>query len=150
MPLKTGAPEREKTCYKTEISMDPKLEVISGPLEGAVFPLSDGDISIGREPSNAISILDASVSRRHCLSQGVGGQFRINELPSRNCTLGNGVAVQERLLEDGDEIKVGNSLFVFSAASPESGSVVEIHQRELVGGSTIVLRKEDAVYLQPK
>ncbi len=146
----TGAPKLEKICYKTAISMDPKLEAISGPLEGSAFPLSNGDISIGREPSNAISILDSSVSRRHCLIQKVAEQFRIKDLESRNSTLVNGVPIQERLLEDGDEIKVGNSVFVFLAASPVSGSAVELHQRELTGGSTIVLRKEEAVYLKPK
>ena len=44
-----------------------RLEAVSGPVEGRIFSLEEGEISIGREPSNLISLLDPLVSRRHCV-----------------------------------------------------------------------------------
>ena len=136
-----------ESCYGN--CMDARLEAIAGPLEGTIFPLSSEEVSIGREPSNLISILDSSISRRHCLIQKEAEHFKIRDLDSRNSTVVNGVPIKERVLEDGDEIKIGNSLFVFLAGEGETGSAVEVHGRELAGGSTIVLRKEDALYLKP-
>ena len=40
-----------------------RLEAVSGPLEGTTFPLTEGELSIGREPCNQISLLDSLVSR---------------------------------------------------------------------------------------
>ena len=90
-----------------------ELEALTGPLKGNSIPLSEPEISIGREPSNQISLLDASVSRRHCLIRQEDGQFKIQDLQSRNSTFVNGVPVTERILDSGDEIKVGNSVLVF-------------------------------------
>ena len=49
------------------VSSNPaRLEALIGPLEGRTFPLTEGEVSIGREPCNQISLLDSPVSRRHC------------------------------------------------------------------------------------
>lgn len=84
----------------------PELEALAGPLKGSSFPLSDPEISIGREPSNLLAILDASVSRRHCLISHDANQFKIQDLNSRNSTFVNGVPVTEKVLASGDEIKI--------------------------------------------
>ena len=128
-----------------------ELEAVAGPLKGNSIPLTDEEVSIGREPTNGISLLDASVSRRHCLIQRTPEHFRIRDLNSRNSTFVNGVPVTERVLESGDEIKVGSSLFVFvlpeSTPAPNASSV-EFDQTETGAGSTIILRKQDARYLR--
>jgi pSer/pThr/pTyr-binding forkhead associated (FHA) protein len=128
----------------------PELEALAGPLKGNTFPLSDPEISIGREPSNQMPILDASVSRRHCLIRREPDGFRIQDLNSRNCTFVNGVPVTEKLLSSGDEIKIGNSLFLF--VKPDEGSQtapsVEFDKDDTGGGSTIILRTQDARYLR--
>ena len=98
----------------------PELEALAGPLKGSSFLLSDLEISIGREPSNLVPILDASVSRRHCLIRREAEQFKIQDLNSRNSTFVNGVPVKERILASGDEIKIGNSLFLFVLPETES------------------------------
>src|SRR5690348_6610639 len=90
-----------------------ELEALAGPLKGTSIPLTGDQISIGREPSNVISVVDAGVSRKHCLIVQDAGQFKIQDLNSRNSTFVNGVPITERVLASGDEIKVGNSLFVF-------------------------------------
>ena len=37
-----------------------ELEAVAGPLKGSSIPLSDDEVSVGREPSNGIALLDAS------------------------------------------------------------------------------------------
>jgi Nif-specific regulatory protein len=129
-----------------------ELEALAGPLKGTSIPLSDDQVSIGREPSNVISVVDAGVSRKHCLILREGGEFKIQDLNSRNNTFVNGVPVTERVLASGDEIKVGNSLFVFVVPDEEAeGAVstsVEFDKQDAGGGSTIILRKQDALYLR--
>ena len=78
--------------------------------------------------------------------------FKIQDLNSRNSTFVNGVPVTEQILASGDEIKIGNSLFVF--VLPETEPTPE----RLFGGvrsrpipapdPTIILRKQDARYLR--
>src|SRR5207244_5642581 len=90
-----------------------RLEAVSGPLKGKVFSLAECEFSIGRDPSNQISLLDSLVSRRHCVIRKDGEAFRIQDLDSRNSTFVNGIPVKERVLAHGDQIRVGNSTFVF-------------------------------------
>jgi Nif-specific regulatory protein len=128
-----------------------ELEAIAGPLKGNSIPLSENEVSIGREPSNLVSLLDASVSRRHCLILRDADHFKIQDLNSRNSTFVNGVPVTERILVSGDEIKVGNSLFVFVLPETEAAknvSSVEFDKTDTGAGSTIILRKQDALYLR--
>src|SRR5271154_3893244 len=128
-----------------------ELEAVAGPLKGKSILLADDEVSIGREPSNAVSLSDASVSRRHCLIQREPEFFKIRDLNSRNSTFVNGVPVTERILASGDEIKIGSSLFVFvlpqSTPTPNASSV-EFDQTDTGAGSTIILRKQDARYLR--
>lgn len=128
-----------------------ELEAIAGPLKGNSIPLGEDEVSLGREPSNRVSLLDASVSRRHCLITREADGFKIRDLNSRNSTFVNGVPVAERLLASGDEIKIGSSLFVFVLPQTEptpKASSVEFDQTDTGAGSTIILRKQDARYLR--
>src|SRR6202163_4475052 len=129
-----------------------ELEALAGPLKGTSLPLSGDQISIGREPSNDISVVDAGVSRKHCVILQEGGELKIQDLNSRNSTFVNGVPVTERLLVSGDEIKVGNSLFLFVVPEAEAGrdasTSIEFDKQDTSGGSTIILRKQDALYLR--
>jgi Nif-specific regulatory protein len=129
-----------------------ELEAVAGPLNGTSIPLLEGETSIGREPSNLISLLDSAVSRKHCVITRNSGQFKIQDLNSRNSTFVNGVPVTERTLVSGDEIKIGNSLFVFVLPEAENGTraskAVEFDKADTGAGSTIILRKQDARYLR--
>jgi Nif-specific regulatory protein len=129
-----------------------ELEGLAGPLKGNSIPLSGDQTSIGREPSNAISVVDAGVSRKHCIIVREGDGFKIQDLNSRNSTFVNGVPITERVLVSGDEIKVGNSLFLFVLPEAEGSGVlstsVEFDKQDTNGGSTIILRKQDAFYLR--
>jgi Nif-specific regulatory protein len=128
-----------------------RLEAVSGPLEGRTFLFTEEEISIGREPSNQISLLDSLVSRRHCVIRKDGKGFLLQDLESRNNTFVNSVPVKERVLTDGDQIRVGKSVLVFQGLTkelPDDHVSLQLNSAATPGGPTMILRKQDAIYLQ--
>ena len=128
-----------------------RLEALAGPLEGKTFPLTENELSVGREPSNQIFLLDSLVSRRHCVIRREGQEFLIKDLESRNNTFVNNVPIKERVLADGDQIRIGKSILVFQGLPSErstDGASLEIDSAPTPTGATMVLRKQDAIYLQ--
>jgi transcriptional regulator with GAF, ATPase, and Fis domain len=79
-------------------------------------------------------------------------QFTIIDLESYNGTFVNGVPVREQVLQDGDQIAVGDVLLLFLLQDgAEAASIpVELDEVDLITRSTIRLRCEDALYLQPE
>lgn len=128
-----------------------RIEALSGPRQGESFPLTGEEIFIGREPTNHIAVLDATASRRHCSICKEGEQFLLRDRESRNNTFVNGVPVAEHVLRHGDQIRVGQSLFVFREAGASDTAAEEpvLEYDSTPAGSTVILRKEDTVYLRP-
>jgi transcriptional regulator with GAF, ATPase, and Fis domain len=129
----------------------PRLLVLSGPLKDSTIPLSEGEVTIGREASNGIAIADPSVSRKHCTLTSEGGRFRVRDLDSRNGTLVNQVNVEDQWLQHGDEIAAGDSSFLFLLEDEELSPVesrVEFEDAQRTAETTI-LHPRDVVYLQP-
>src|ERR1700722_11662466 len=93
--------------------MYPRLFAIAGPLTDSIFPLPEGDATLGREPSNALAIVDPSISRKHFRLRQEDGRFHLLDLESGYGTLVNKKPVKEQWLHHGDEITVGDSVFVF-------------------------------------
>jgi transcriptional regulator with GAF, ATPase, and Fis domain len=129
----------------------PRLLVLSGPLKDSTIPLPEGEITIGREASNGITVIDPSVSRKHCLVSGQDGRFLVRDLDSRNGTQVNGAGVEEQWLQHGDEITAGDSSFLFllqdENTAPAAGRV-EFEEAQFTAETTI-LHPRDVVYLQP-
>ena len=132
--------------------MKHRLVARDGPLKGSVFALDDSEFSVGRNPSNRLSVSDPSLSRQHCVIEGRGGRFEIRDHESRNGTFVNGVPVHERVLADGDEIQIGNSLFLFLAEETLAAPIpsVRLDERSPLTGATVVLRSEDSRYFHPE
>jgi transcriptional regulator with GAF, ATPase, and Fis domain len=134
-------------------SLRPRLLVLSGPLKDSIIPLSEGEVTIGREASNGIAIVDPSVSRKHCQLSAQDGRFRVRDLDSRNGTLVNGAAIEQRDLQHGDEIAAGDSSFLFlledadEDLTPSAGRV-EFEDAQATAETTII-HPRDVVYLQP-
>jgi Nif-specific regulatory protein len=129
-----------------------RLEAVSGPLKGKLFPLTGDEVSIGRDPSNQISLLDSLVSRRHCVIRREANSFRLQDLESRNNTFVSGVPVMDRVLVHGDQIRVGNSVLIFQGPNSEpvpGNASLQLDATPMPGAATVILRKEDARYLQP-
>jgi len=128
-----AAPKREVTAApvdldKTTFSAKPapaagaRHRTLVGSLtpDGApdsVWPLLDEESSIGRLPSNAISISDGSVSSKHARIVRTAEGFVLEDLQSRNGTFVNGERITEkRLLVDGDLIRLGKIILTFNVA----------------------------------
>src|ERR1019366_6351302 len=121
-------------------------------LKGKLFPLTGDEVSIGRDPSNEISLLDSLLSRRHCIIRKEANGFRLQDLESRNNTFISGVPVRDRVLVHGDQIRVGNSILVFQGSdtgSPPGTASLSLDATPMPRAATVILRKEDARYLQP-
>ncbi len=133
--------------------MHPSLIVISGASRGTVFALADLEVSIGRDGANTVCINDPSVSRRHCILKHRDdiNQWRIIDLESFNGTFINNVPIKEQILAHGDHIAIGDVILLFALHDVDIKSVAarQVDEADLITRSTVRLRREDALYLQP-
>ena len=131
--------------------VNPRLLVISGPFKDSSFVLSGPEVSVGRDSSNGVAISDPALSRRHCLLRREGTDHSISDLESRNGTFVNGAAVKESRLQHGDQISVGDSVFVFllreDAEEPGNSQVVF---EDRLTQATARISPQDVLYLQPE
>ncbi len=97
--------------------MDPRLEAVTGPLKGVVFPITAERVSIGSDPSNELSIYDVSIAGTHCLITRHGNTVAVTDLESGQGTFVNGVPVRERILQDSDTLTIGECELVFRNGS---------------------------------
>jgi pSer/pThr/pTyr-binding forkhead associated (FHA) protein len=132
--------------------LHPRLLATAGPLRDSTIPLPEGEATLGRDPTNAVAVVDPSVSRKHCLlRREEDGRFRIKDLDSRNGTLVNGLAVKEQWLHHGDEIATGDSAFLLLLEDDErslSASRVEFDDSH-PAAETRVIHPKEVLYLQP-
>ncbi len=87
------------------------LEVLSGPLDGKIWPFED-EITIGRDDATACIALDRYISRRHASIRARGDQLTLEDLESRNGTHVGADArtVSETSLQLGERFMVGRTL----------------------------------------
>jgi len=84
-----------------------------------IYPLLDGECTIGRAQVNTVPISDGSVSSKHARILRTPDGFVIEDLQSRNGTFVNGEQVKEkqkRVLVDGDLIRLGKVILTFNVA----------------------------------
>ncbi|MBM4381196.1 MAG: FHA domain-containing protein [Deltaproteobacteria bacterium] len=115
----------------------PRLEVYAPDGGREEFKLDGSRITIGRHPANPLRVPDREVSKEHAALQKVGAHFLVTDLGSSNGTFVNGKRIRELRLQDGDELVVGNSKFVFRAGTAETLPAAGGAPRG-VGGVTIV------------
>lgn len=139
MPIKKETPRREQIRYEEPIkqstivaeppiskkssetiidegSTEPILAYLivkSGRRVGASYPLRKKVINIGRESDNDIVLDDPKVSRQHAKMKIEGDSYVIYDLASSNGTFVNNQRITNEMLQDGDEIKIGDTIFVF-------------------------------------
>jgi pSer/pThr/pTyr-binding forkhead associated (FHA) protein len=118
----------------------------NGPLEGSAYQIG-GRMLIGRAGDCDVQLIDKGVSRRHaCVLEQEDGSVLLRDLGSSNGTLLGGQPVREVVLEEGAQIEIGDTLFVFrevDAATVQTESL----DIKLVSGpaqaSTVVERLAD-------
>jgi len=132
--------------------MNPRLTAISGRLKGNVFTFEDLPVVIGRETTATLCVADASVSRRHSQIEREAEHFVIEDLESLNGTFVNDVPVKRRKLQHGDRVRIGDSQFIFLTHEADMNSSSEVHFEEgqVITGSTLQFRFNDALYVMAR
>lgn len=102
------------------------------------FPLNKDHMLIGREVKCAIMLNDNSVSRQHSSITRLAEGYLLKDLGSSNGTYVNGQRVQEYLLQDGDQVSIGDIEFWFEApadANPMGNTGGQVFSQTSGGGS---------------
>jgi len=126
------------------------LVVTRGPDAGITFPLRFGLQKIGRDPRCDIHLDDTETSRSHAQILWDKEGVLLRDLKSSNGTLVNGEPIEERILRNGDRIRIGKRELQYhaSGADPKSSDrkyldrSVSIVTDESLGASQIISRAD--------
>lgn len=101
------------------------IQVLSGPNTGARFLLEDIIITIGRENTNDIVVVDPEISRYHLRLRRERRGYSVEDMGSTNGTLLNGMPLtQPVVLSNGDILRLGTIVqlaYTRQASSGENG-----------------------------
>src|SRR5581483_1426724 len=123
--------------------MRPRLVALTGPLAGSALPLSQPRIWIGRSEHCDLPLADPSAAPRQCVIEWRGGRLHLRDADRRRPTFVNGLPGTERPLEAGDEIQIGQSLFVVRFDEEPARAAVRVERPAAAPQPAIVLRRED-------
>jgi Nif-specific regulatory protein len=109
--------------------MQAKLVAINGPLRKSEYPVV-GEMVMGRDADNTVRLEDPWISAHHCKITEQNGHYILSDLESHAGTFVNGIPVKQRELKSGDEVAIGNSIFVFREERSVSSPSSELHMDE--------------------
>ena len=107
------------------------LFVTRGNEKGQVFEVSDEGVLVGRSLSNGVCLTDLETSRRHCRITVNNNSAQLIDLGSSNGTFLNGQPITSSGLKIGDQIGVGQTVFVVLAEGETSSDAVRTVQGKL-------------------
>jgi pSer/pThr/pTyr-binding forkhead associated (FHA) protein len=93
------------------------LIVQRGPGAGSRYLLDTDMVSAGRHPESDIFLDDITVSRRHVEFHRTEGSFKVHDVGSLNGTYVNRDRIDDALLQNGDEVRIGKFRLVFFASA---------------------------------
>jgi hypothetical protein len=100
------------------LTMDHQLIIVRGRSVSGTIRLGDGVTTVGRHDDCQLRIKSSQVSRRHCELFEKKGLLLVKDLGSSNGTFVNGKkVVDQRVLEPGDELTVGQVTFKVQKAA---------------------------------
>ncbi len=118
------------------------LVVIYGDELGKRIALDERTTVIGRSTKCEVYLDQESVSRHHCHVAYVDGFYEIEDLGSTNGTYVNDAIARKTVLRDGDQVKVGRTIFKFIVGGNIEGQYhEEIYQLMTLDGLTQVRNK---------
>ena len=130
--------------------MQRKLFALSGPLRKSEFPL-EAAVSIGSASPNGICLEDVAVSPHHCRVTMENGRCILTDLESCTGTFVNGMPVKRRELDSGDQIAVGDSVFLFHAdVSRAISNPLQLDDGPAEKSPLQQIRREELFYLHPE
>lgn len=88
--------------------------VRQGKEPGRVFEIRGDKLTIGRSRDSDVFLEDLAVSRLHAtVFRDEGGQYIVRDENSANGTTVNGQRIGEHVLDEGDEIALGQTVLAF-------------------------------------
>jgi diguanylate cyclase (GGDEF)-like protein len=118
------------------------MVVIYGVDLGRKYNIDKATMVIGRSSKTDIQIDQESISRNHAKILNNGKQVAVRDLGSTNGTYVNDELVDEKVLRDGDLIKIGRTIFKFLAGGNiENQYHEEIYRLTTVDGLTQIFNK---------
>jgi len=109
-----------------------------------IFKLNKLLTTLGRKSSNDIFLTDISVSRDHAeIVILEDGHCEIHDLGAKQPTRVNGKIISIHRLQDGDRIKIGDSLFIFKDEEPHLGTHLELLAEEDLPQESVELASID-------
>lgn len=118
----------------------PYVRIKTGPDKGKIYEIKDQVVTIGRDKSMMIQILDQGSSRNHAEIFKLGELYIIRDVSSTNGTYVNNVRTQEEVLKDGDEVLIGSTVLVFEdkpRTDEEKKADVTFDDREDLATTTV-------------
>lgn len=126
-----GTPKRE-AC----------LVVINGADLGKKYVLAQTSTVIGRSSKVDVQVDEESISRSHAVVDNYGDSVVARDLESTNGTYVNDTPIREKKLVDGDQIKIGRTIFKFlSGSNIEAQYHDEIYRLTTTDGLTQIYNK---------
>jgi FHA domain len=91
-----------------------QLSIESGPDAGHTHRAADHAVRMGRSPDNDVILRDPATSGHHARLERRGETFWVVDLGSTNGTFVNGESIQEKQLNNGDRVTIGQNSIHFS------------------------------------
>ena len=101
----------------------PNIYIVNSDGSSYNYPLIKTETTIGRGKSNDVVLADSTVSRNHAKITRSKKNYFITDLGSYNGTKLNDMPVQNTILEDKDQIKIGHNKLTFSKEDENSPTV---------------------------
>ncbi|MFP4597819.1 MAG: GGDEF domain-containing protein [Persicimonas sp.] len=118
------------------------LVVINGVDLGKKYSLAQSSTVIGRSSKVDIQIDEDAISRSHAIIDDLGNGFVVRDLDSTNGTYVNDRPIGQRKLVDGDQVKIGRTIFKFLTGSNiEASYHDEIYRLTTTDGLTQIYNK---------
>ncbi len=117
-------------------ALGPRLVCTSISGESKVVPLKKAKLVIGRSVEADLNLPDPLVSRKHGVIEKRNDEFIIRNVSTTNPLLLNDVAIAEKRLFTGDQLKIGNTnlAFVSDRAKDSREADIEAISRESKSG----------------
>ncbi|MDD5309821.1 MAG: GGDEF domain-containing protein [Deltaproteobacteria bacterium] len=142
LPDVTAVTDPEAIGVNRKTSDASYLVTIYGELLGRKFTIKENAILMGRSADCDIQLVDDCVSRNHCRVVPGREGVTLVDLDSTNGTYVNGTSVSARPLKDGDQVKVGRSIFKFlTGDNIEHAYHEEIYRLKTTDGLTGAFNK---------
>ena len=113
-PATMGMPAKTQPGAGVAVGPQAELTIESGPDAGHKHRAADHATRLGRSPDNDVILRDPATSGHHARLERRGQEFWVVDLGSTNGTFVNGESIQEKQLNNGDRLTIGQNSVHFA------------------------------------